>query len=134
MGKINPRTKGITIISVIIFIFGLLMIGYWTSYILQRLPLIGIPLGSELIAAVLAITTAIGLFRMKPWSLATGLILCGLWIYGVVGGINLVIENGLNFESPVGATTDTILFVIVLIFSIFVAVFLWRKHPVLLGK
>jgi len=132
MEQIKRRTKGITAISIIIFIFGLLMVGYWTSYIWQGMPLKGIPLGSELVAAVLAIITAVGLFRMRPWSLATALILCGLWIYGVVGGINLVIENGLDFESPVGALTDTIIFVVVLICSVFIAIFLWRRYPVLL--
>ena len=134
MDKIYRRTKGITAISIIIFIFGLLMVGYWTSYIWQGLPLKGIPLGSELLTAVLAIITAIGLFKMRPWSLATALILCGLWIYGVVGGINLVIEKGLDFKSPVGALTDAILFVVVLIFSIFMAIFLWRRYPLLLAE
>ena len=134
MDKIKRRTKGITAISIIIFFFGLLMVGYWTSYIWQGLPLKGIPIGSELVAAVLAIITAIGLFKMRPWSLATALILCGLWINGVVAGINLVIENGLDFKSPVGALTDAILFVIVLIFSVFMAVFLWRRYPLLLDS
>ena len=134
MDKINRRTKGITVISIIIFVFGLLMVGYWTLYICQGLPLKGIPIGSELVAAVLAIITAIGLFRMRPWSLATALILCGLWVYGVVAGINMVIENGLDFKSPVGALTDAILFVVVLLFSIFMAIFLWRRHPFLLAE
>jgi len=64
MEQIKCRTKGITAISIIIFIFGLLMVGYWTSYIWQGMPLKGIPLGSELVAAVLR--DAISRYKEDP--------------------------------------------------------------------
>jgi hypothetical protein len=124
----NPRPKHILIVSVVIFIFGLMMLAYWLAYIVRGMPLEGIPLASELGNAVLALITAYGLFRMKRWSYPAGFVLAGMWIYGVLGGINLVLMKGLDFSSPVGARADAILFVLVLAFSIYLIARLWRDR------
>ena len=128
MNTVVQKPKNIIALSVVVFIFGIMMVGYWISYLAKGLPLEGIPIASELINAALALVTAYGLFRMRPWSLATGLVLSGMWIYGVVQGINLVIEKGLAFSSPIGAFTDAVIFVIVFIFALFMIIFLWRKR------
>jgi hypothetical protein len=129
------KPKSIIVVSLTVFILGLTMFGYWTKYILDGMPLENIPIIPEGIAAVLALLTGIGLFRLRQWSLASGLILCGLWIYGCVGGINLVfyhliVAGRLNFQSPVGAWTDAILFFLISAWSVFLAVYLWkmRRH------
>jgi hypothetical protein len=122
------RSKQVLFISVVVFVFGLMMIAYWIAYVAQRMPLEGIPIASELLNAVVALITAYGLFRMKRWSYPAGFVLAGMWIYGVVGGIWMVVTEGLNFTSPIGALTDAILFVIVLAFSIYVIVGLWKER------
>jgi hypothetical protein len=98
--------------------------------ILQGRPIEGIPILSEMVAACLAIITAVGLMRMKSWSLPCGLALAGLWAYGVIAGIQLVMENGLDFTSPFGALTDAILFPLILAFSIYMTIYLWRNRRV----
>jgi hypothetical protein len=81
-----------------------------------------------MVAACLAIITAIGLIRLKSWSLPCSLALAGLWAYGVIAGIQLVLENGLDFTSPFGALTDAILFPLILAFSVYMAVYLWQHR------
>lgn len=133
MNDTIQKPADILILSIVVFIFGLMMIGYWVSYLVKGLPLEGIPLASELITAALALVTAYGLFKMKSWCLTTGSVLCGMWIYGVVQGINLVINKGLDFSSPIGAFTDAVIFVIVLIFAVWMIFFLWRKRAIFLS-
>jgi len=127
---ISTKPKNIVVVAIVVFILGLMMAGYWTKYILDGMPLKNIPIIPEGMAAVLALVTAFGLFRMKPWSLLTGLVLCGLWLYGCVGGINLVMYDllaagRLEFESPVGAWTDAVLFLLITAWTVFLAFFLW---------
>ena len=124
----NPRPKHILVVSVVIFILGLMMLAYWLAYIMRGMSLEGIPLASELANAMLALVTAYGLFRMKRWSYPAGFVLAGMWIYGVLGGINLVLMNGVAFDSPIGARTDAALFIIVLAFSVYLIVCLWRDR------
>jgi hypothetical protein len=45
-----------------------------------------------------------------------------LWDYGVIGGIGLVLQHGLDFMSPFGAITDAVLFPLILAFSVYMAV------------
>lgn len=104
------------------------MWGYWIKYLLDGLPLKGIPLVPELINATLALVTAYGIARRRAWSLPAGLVLAGMWIYGVSGGINLVLMEGLEFKSPIGAMSDAIIFVIVLVFALFLVFYLWRNR------
>jgi hypothetical protein len=44
-----------------------------------------------------------------------------MWGYGVIGGIGLVLQHGLDFTSPLGALTDAVLFPLILVFSIYLA-------------
>ncbi len=124
----TTRPRQLVFISATVFVFGLMMIAYWSAYIIQGMPLEGIPLASELVNAAAALVAACGLFRMKRWGYPAGLVLAGMWIYGVVGGIQLVVVEGLSFSSPMGALTDAIMFMLVLAFSIYVIVYLWRKQ------
>jgi len=122
------RPKQILFISIMVALFGLAMIAYWIAFIAQGIPLDGIPLASELVNAILALIAAWGLFGMKRWSYALGLIVAGMWIYGLLGGISMVLSDGLDFTSPIGALTDAILFVLVLIFAVYMAIGLWRNR------
>jgi hypothetical protein len=133
----KQRSCIITIFAIVIFIIGLSMFSYWTKYILDGMPLQNIPIMSEGIAAILALTTGIGLFRMRKWSFVTGILLSGFWMYGCIGGINLVIYDLLvlgkiNFQSPVGAWFDAFLFVIITCFATYFVCFLWNKRKLLL--
>jgi len=124
------RPKQLTFITALVLIFGVAMFVYWGLFILQGMPIEGIPILSEMVAACLAMITAVGLMRMKSWSLPCGLALAGLWAYGVIAGIQMVMENGLDFTSPFGALTDAILFPLVLAFSVYMAIYLWRNRRV----
>ena len=86
------------------------MVGYWSLYIARGMPLEGVPILSEFINAGLALLTGYGIFTLRSWALMTGFVLSGMWIYGVVGGLNMVIDKGLDFSSPIGALSDTIIF------------------------
>jgi len=112
-------------------LFGLAMFVYWGMYIIQQIPIEGIPILSEIVTACLAVVTGIGLIRMKSWSVPLSLVLAGLWAYGVITGIQLVFEKGLDFTSPFGTLTDAILFPMVLIYSIYMAIYMWRKRNLL---
>jgi hypothetical protein len=45
----------------------------------------------------------------------------------VIGGINRVLENGLDFTSLFGAVTDAVIFPLVLIFALYTAVMIWNN-------
>jgi len=115
--------------SIIIFIFGLAMIGYWAKYLIDEMPLEHVPIIPEGITIILAILTGIGFFRVKKWSFVTGILLSGFWMYGCISGINIVlydlIKHGeLKYQSPIGAFTDAILFIIVTCFAVFLVIYI----------
>jgi hypothetical protein len=62
--------------------------------------------------------------------MVAGFVLAGMWIYGVVGGIALVLAEGLDFSSPIGALTDAIIFPLVLAFSISMVFYLWKRRNI----
>ncbi len=127
------------ILSVLIFILGLAMFGYWIKYIIDGLPLEDIPILSEGVAAVLALITGPGLYYRKKWSVPAGLLLCGFCLYGCMGGVNLVLYDlfvyeELKYTSPIGALTDAVLFVVIIIFALVLAVFLWKRRELMIYK
>jgi len=133
----KSKSKSLIMFSVIIFVLGVTMFAYWSKCIMDGMTLKAIPIASEGIAAILAIITGIGLYRKKSWSLFTGLTLSGLWIYGCVGGINmvvydLIVSNKLNYESPIGPLTDAIIFILVTAFAVILIFYLWKIRNQLL--
>ncbi len=135
MNKLKP--KSIIIFSIIIFLLGLMMFGYWTKYIIDGMPLKSIPIASEGIAAILALITGIGLFQMRQWSFVTGILVSGFWMYGCIGGINLVlydliVHKQLNYQSPIGAWTDAILFIVITALATILVIFLWKMRKTIL--
>jgi hypothetical protein len=132
--KAKQRPKQLIFITIMVALFGIAMFVYWGMFIIQQIPILGIPILSESITACLAIVTAIGIMRMKSWSVPFSLVLSGLWGYGVIAGIQLVLENGLDFSSPFGALTDAILFPLILIYAVYMAFYMWCnrslfEHP-----
>ncbi len=65
---------------------------------------------------------------MRRWSISTSLFTAGMWAYAVLGGIQLVLEEGLDFTSPFGASTDAVLFPLVLIFAVYLSLVVWRNR------
>lgn len=131
------KPKSIIVFSIIIFLLGLMMFGYWTKYLIDRMPLKSIPIVSEGIAAALALVTGIGLFKMRKWAFVTGILVSGFWMYGCIGGINLVlydliVEKRLKYQSPIGVWTDAILFIVITIWAIVLVIYLWRMRKTLL--
>ncbi len=122
------RPKQLIFITFLVFLLGIAMLVYWVLYFVRGMPLEGVPVLSELVTAALALITAMGLLHMKWWSLPFCLVLSGMWCYGVIGGINLVLEKGIDFSSPFGALTDTVLFPIVLAFALYMATYIWRHR------
>lgn len=122
------RPKQLIVINFLVALFGLAMFVYWGMYLMQGLPTTDVPVLSEFATAFLALVSAFGLFRMKPWCVATSLVLAGMWAYGVIGGIQLVFDHGLDFTSPFGALADALLFPLVLIFAVYMATYLWRHR------
>ncbi len=122
------QPKQFIAITIMILLFGVAMFVYWGLFIAQGIAIDGIPILAEIVTACLAIITGIGLLRMKKWSLPSSLVLAGLWSYGVISGIQLVLEKGLDFSSPFGAFTDAVLFPIILVFSIYMAIYFWRNR------
>jgi hypothetical protein len=120
------------VINILVMLFGLAMFVYWGMYLVQGLPTVGVPVLSEIVTAILAMCSAYGLFRLRSWSVASSLVLAGMWAYGVIGGIQLVFDHGLDFSSPFGALTDALLFPLVLIFAVSMAVYLWRHRKLFL--
>jgi hypothetical protein len=115
------------VVSAIVIFLGFAMLIYWGMFVLQGMPITGIPVLSELINAVLALVSGIGLLRLRKWSIPTSLFTAGMWTYGVLGGVQLVLEHGLDFTSPFGAITDAILFPMILIFAVYFAFVVWMN-------
>ncbi len=126
------RSKQVLIMSIIVPLLGLVMVIYWALYFFRGMPGTGIPWLSEFITAGLALCAGIGLLMRKRWAPPAVLVLSGMWAYGVIGGIQLVLENGLDFKSPFGALTDALLFPLILIFSIYLATLIWRERELFL--
>ena len=61
-------------IAVVILLLGLAMMVYWGMYIFQRMPAAGIPILSEMVNAVLALVSGIGLLRLRKWSVPFSLL------------------------------------------------------------
>jgi hypothetical protein len=114
--------------SCIVLLLGAAMLIYWSMYVLQGMPTAGVPVFSELVNAVLALISGAGLLLLRKWSVPLSLFTAGMWAYGVLGGIALVWENGLDFSSPFGAFTDAMLFPLILIFAVYLAVVVWRNR------
>jgi hypothetical protein len=115
-------------VAIVVLLLGGAMLVYWGMFLLQGMPVAGIPILSELANALLAVISGIGLLLRRKWSVPSSLFLAGMWTYGVLGGINLVLENGLDFSSPFGAVTDAVLFPLVLVFGIYAAGVVWRER------
>ncbi len=131
------KPKSIIVFSIIIFFLGVMMFGYWTKYIIDGMPLKTIPIASEGVAAILALITGIGLFKMRKWAFATGILVSGFWMYGCIGGINmvlydLIVHKQLNYQSPVGEWTDAVLFIVITIWAAIVVIYLWRMRKIFL--
>lgn len=123
------RSAGsLKVIAVIVLILGLAMLVYWAVFLLQSMPTGDIPILSETITALLALMTGYGLLYLKEWAVPCSLVLAGMWAYGVIGGIGLVLQHGLDFTSPFGAMVDAIMFPLILAFSIYMAVMVWRRR------
>ena len=120
--------RGIRILAVIVLIFGLMMVGYWTAFIMQGMPLEGIPIASEITTALTALVAATGLYRMKRWGYVMSLVVAGMWIYAVVSGFQFVATEGLDFSSPIGARLDLLAFIAVFLFSLFLIGYLGRRR------
>ena len=118
----------IKVIAIIVLLMGVAMLFYWGMFLLKGMSTVGIPVLSEFVNAGLAFISGIGLLRRRKWSIPTSLFNAGMWAYGVLGGINLVLEKGLDFSSPFGAITDAVLFPLILVFSIFFASIVWRNR------
>ena len=123
-----PNPRQFRIITGVVFLLGAAMLVYWTLWLVRGMPVDGIPVLSELLTAALALATAVGLLRRRRWSLPLALVLAGMWSYGIIGGIVLALQHGLDFSSPFGAITDAILFPLVLVFALYMAQYLWRNR------
>jgi len=128
MQTISNPPKSLKVIAVVVLLLGLAMVVYWVMFLVQKMPIGDIPILSESVAAILALITGLGLLYRKYWAVPCCLVLAGMWGYGVVGGIGLVLKQSLDFTSPFGALTDAILFPLILIFSIYMAVTMWRQR------
>jgi hypothetical protein len=124
----RKMTGQIKVVAFIVLLLGIAMLVYWGMFVLQGMPIAGIPVLSELVNAGLAFVSGIGLLRLRKWSIPTTLFTAGMWAYGVLGGINLVLKNGLDFSSPFGALTDAVLFPLILIFSVYLSIVVWRDR------
>jgi hypothetical protein len=124
----DKDNRQIKIVSIVVLLLGSAMLLYWGMFVLQGMSISGIPVLSELVNAGLALISGVGLWRLKRWSIATSIFTSGMWSYGVLGGISLVLENGLDFSSPFGAITDAVIFPLVLIFSVYLSFVVWRNQ------
>lgn len=112
----------------IVLILGVAKLFYWGMYYSQGMSLTGIPILSELVNAGLAILSGYGILRPCPWAYRFSIFTAGMWAYGALAGINMVIQNGLGFSSPFSAITDAILFPLILIFAIYLAAVVWKNR------
>jgi hypothetical protein len=51
-----------------------------------------------------------------------------MWVYAALGGVNLVLDHGLDFTSPFGALTDAVLFPLIFVFAVSLAFLAWRHR------
>jgi hypothetical protein len=128
MNIVPKSTKIVSIIGWLVLLLGLSMVIYWIMYVVRKMPIGDIPILSESITAMLAFVTGFGLIRRKNWAVPCTLVLCGMWAYGVIGGIALVIQHGLSFDSPFASFTDALMFPLILLFAIWVAVTIWSNR------
>jgi hypothetical protein len=117
-------------IATVIILLGIAMGAYWGLFLARKMEVGDIPILSECVNAVLALLAGIGILARKPWALPCGLVLSGMWAYGVIAGIGVVLRRGLDFSSPFGAQTDAVLFPLILLFSIYSAVAIWRHRGI----
>lgn len=118
----------IKVVALIVLLLGIAMLAYWGMFVVQGMPIAGIPVLSELVNAALALISGIGLVRLRRWSIPTSLFTAEMGGYGLLGGINRVLEHGLDFSSPFGAITDAVLFPLILVVAVFMAVVVWRRR------
>jgi hypothetical protein len=124
----SSHPKVLKVIAAVVWLLGLAMIVYWTMFLVQRMPIRDVPILSESITALLALVTGFGLWYRKRWAVPSCLVLAGMWSYGVIAGIGVVLQHGLDFASPLGAMVDAILFPLILVFSIYMAVVVWQER------
>ncbi len=127
MQSISKSEIYLRVIAWTVLILGVAMVVYWIMFLVKRMPIGDIPVLSESITACLALITGYGLLYRKHWSVPCCLVLAGMLAYSVIGGITIVFKHGLNFDSPFGAITDALLFPLILLFSIFMIVTIWRQ-------
>ena len=125
MPFIPKSVKTLSVIGGLVLVLGLTMVIYWSLYIIRQMPIKDVPILSELITALLALVTGFGLICRKRWAVPFCLVLSGMWAYGVIGGIALVLQHGLSFESPFGAIIDAALFPLILLFAFWMAATVW---------
>jgi hypothetical protein len=128
MPTISEAPRSLKVIAPIVLLLGLAMAVYWVMFFVQRMPIGDIPVLSESVTALLALATGFGLLFGRRWAVPCCLVLAGMWSYGVIAGIGLVLRHGINFTSPFGAMTDAILFPLILLFSICMAAVIWRRR------
>jgi hypothetical protein len=79
--------------------------------------MMGLPILPELVNAFLALVSGFGLLRRHILSLPLTIFTAGMWSYGTLGGVSMVLERGLDFTSPFGTIVDAaILFPSIAIF------------------
>lgn len=121
------RPGSVAIISTIMCIFGLMMLGYWAAYIYRGMSLKDVPLLSEILTALAAITAGYGLYKMSRWGYVLSLVVAGMWIYAVVNGIFLLLMERFAVASPVGPASDFFAFILTMMFSVYLIIFLWKQ-------
>jgi len=128
MHLIPKSSRVVTIIAWLVLTLGLLMLIYWGLYLMRRMPTENIPILSESMTALLAFITGVGLLRRRPWAVPSCLFLSGMWAYGVIGGIALVFQQGLAFDSPFGSITDALMFPLILLYALWMATTVWKNR------
>jgi hypothetical protein len=128
MQQATKPPLSLRIVGMVVFILGLVMVVYWAMFLAQGMPVGDIPVLSEAVTAVLALVAGVGLLLRKAWAVPCTLVLAGMWAYGVIGGIALVLRHGLAFDSPFGARVDALLFPLILLFAVYLAVLVWRQR------
>lgn len=65
---------------------------------------------------------------MRWWNLPFSVVLSGMWCYGVIEAISLMLKKGIDASSPFGALTDTVFFPLVLAFAVYKVTYIWRHR------
>jgi hypothetical protein len=128
MHLIPETDRSMNAIGWLVLLFGIAMVVYWVLYLIRQMPTGGVPILSESVTALLALSTGAGLLRRKKWAVPFCFVLAGMWAYGLIGGIALVLQQGLSFESPFGAATDAALFPVILLFDLWMALTVWSNR------